>query len=87
MRFIFNTGKELPESPSFICALPSHGNVGQLAADVVIATLAQTGQIERIGYVESEYVIPMTGYDQFSPSWGKTLCMPIEGLRMIRLLL
>ena len=80
MRFVLKEGKKLPESPSFIWSFPSHGNVGQLAVDVIIATLAHRGGVERIGNIDSELVIPMTGWDEFSPAWGKSLCMPIEGI-------
>ena len=82
MRFVLNNGKAIPESPSILCSFPSHGNVGQLAIDVVIATLAKKDLLEKIGYIETFLVAPMTGYDQFAPSWGKSLCMPIEGLSL-----
>jgi hypothetical protein len=36
------------------------------------------GLLERIGFIESEYTLPFTGYDSFAPE-QEFLCMPIEG--------
>jgi hypothetical protein len=45
------------------------------------------GLLERIGCIESDHILPLSGYDSFSNVTGQTyLCMPIEGrmLNMVR---
>lgn len=63
-----------------IASVPSYGNIGQMTLDCIISTLANQNKIERIGHCYSSYLYPMTGYEEFSSSWNKVLCLPIEGI-------
>ena len=55
------------------------GNVGQLAVDLLISTLA----LPRIGFLEDDHVVPMAGNDTFSTNQGKLSCA-IEGIKAIQ---
>lgn len=55
------------------------GNLGQMAMDCLLSTLAQTSRVEQLGVLQSEWIQPITGYEEFSNTWGKTLVMPVEG--------
>mmetsp|Transcript_26719 Transcript_26719/g.25583 ORF Transcript_26719/g.25583 Transcript_26719/m.25583 type:complete len:333 (-) Transcript_26719:119-1117(-) len=68
---------QFPPLATFICSVPSFGNVGQLATDVILSTLHSKGLLERIGFIESEHTLPFTGYDSFAAD-QEFLCMPIE---------
>jgi hypothetical protein len=75
-----NTFK-FPPDATFICSVPSWGNVGQMACDVLLATLQSKGLLERIGTIESHHVLPMVGYDSWGDGAPQHLCVPIEGER------
>ncbi len=53
-------------------AAESIGNVGQLAADLLIATL----RLPLIGHLESQHLLPCLGLDAFGP--GGTLHLPLD---------
>ena len=55
---------KFPPNATFICSVPSWGNVGQMAVDVCLATLHEKKLLERIGSIESSYILPMDGYDR-----------------------
>jgi hypothetical protein len=59
-------------------SLPAHGNVGQLAMDCILASLARQGKLRKIGMLETDLVLPMVGYDSLGDSAAQ-LCFPIEG--------
>lgn len=73
-----NTFK-FPPNATFICSVPSWGTVGQMACDVLLATLHSKGLLERIGTIESHHVLPMAGYDSWGADAPQHLCVPIEG--------
>ena len=38
------------------------------------------GQVEQLGVLQSEWLQSVTGYEEFSKAWGRTLVMPMEGV-------
>ena len=50
------------------------GNVGQLAADLLIATL----QLPRVGYAEEPHVLPCVGCAPYAHAAAGTLATPLE---------
>lgn len=62
-----------------VCSLPSFGNIGQMALDCLLSTLASQNLLEHVGYATSKYLYPMCGYEQFILQEKKRLCLPIEG--------
>jgi proteasome assembly chaperone 2 len=50
---------------TLITSIPSVGNVGQLALDLLIRNIPNT---IRVGYIQSPYVLPMVGNDAFGES-------------------
>lgn len=72
----------LPENGQtiLICSLPSFGNIGQMALDCLLSSLASQNLLEHVGYATSKYLYPMCGYDQLIPQEKKRLCLPIEGI-------
>lgn len=62
MQFI----SETDQKPSFdqfelLVAVPSLGNVGQLAADILISNFAA----KRVGYLYTKYILPVVGNDPY----------------------
>ena len=69
-----------PPDSLWLLSLPSEGNVGQLAVDVILATLFSHGRcVERVGVIETDLVLPISGYDSLAPKAQRQLCMPVEG--------
>jgi hypothetical protein len=67
---------------SIILHTHSPGNLGQMAVDCLVSTLAQASsehQVESLGLLQSEWVSAITGYEEFSDAWGRSLVMPVEG--------
>eukprot|EP00850_Spirogloea_muscicola_P009130 SM000050S17055 [mRNA] locus=s50:632392:634358:+ [translate_table: standard] len=54
----------------------SHANVGQLAADLLVATLPG---LARVGFLEDPAVLPCAGNDPFSPCPTGALTVAMEG--------
>jgi proteasome assembly chaperone 2 len=50
------------------------GNVGQLAVDLLVATLA----LPRVGYAEEPHVLPCVGNAPYAHAAGGTLATPLE---------
>jgi hypothetical protein len=68
-----------------IWGAPCVGNVGQLAVDAILASLAQEGRLKRLGAIESDFLFPVTGRESYTPSSASRsdsdssfLCMPME---------
>lgn len=76
MKFHSLESREIPTQANFVIGFPSVANVGQLAIDSIISTLGPGA--ERIGYIESEYLLPISGYDRAYPEAPRTLCLPVE---------
>lgn len=53
----------------------SIGNVGQLAVDLLVSTM----RAERIGYLDSPFVLPCVGNDAYGPVPQGDLALPLEG--------
>ena len=56
--------EKLPSRATVILGVPSIGNCGQLATDVILSTLSNSGNIVRMGGIESDYLIPVSGREQ-----------------------
>ena len=54
---------------TLLCSIPSVGNVGQLAADFLIANIENT---HRIGYIQCPFILPVVGNDPFSTTTTTT---------------
>lgn len=54
----------------------SIGNVGQLAMDLLVASL----KAERIGYLDDPYVLPCVGNDAYGLIPNGELALPLEGM-------
>lgn len=80
MRFILRDSSTISPSSIFISSLPTFGSVGQIAIDGLIANLSISDKLYKLGIIECDNVIPMTGYEEFCRQWGRSLCMPIEGI-------
>ena len=61
----------------------SIGNVGQLAVDLLVAST----RAERIGYLDTPYVLPCVGNDAYGPVPNGELALPLEGLSYFSFLL
>jgi hypothetical protein len=75
-------GREMPLQANFLIGFPSVANVGQLAIDSILSTLGAGA--ERLGYIESEYLLPISGYDRAYPTAPVSLCLPVEVYKVIR---
>ena len=73
---LFDSSKKIPEQCNILIGFPSVGNVGQLAMDSILSTLGPHAQ--RIGCIESDHVLPMSGYDRMFPTAPIQLCLPVE---------
>lgn len=63
----------------FILGLASHGNVGQIAVDSLLALSSSFGLLTSIGSLESNSLLAISGYESFSENPSeKFLCMPLE---------
>mmetsp|Transcript_6330 Transcript_6330/g.10561 ORF Transcript_6330/g.10561 Transcript_6330/m.10561 type:complete len:420 (-) Transcript_6330:174-1433(-) len=81
MKIFYKEGESIPQNCDCIVALPSTGNVGQIAMDSIIATLSSSGtSLRRVGNIETDLVMPMVGFEVFAEGEPKIqeLCMPIE---------
>lgn len=79
MKCVLNNSNFISNNSILIASLPSYSNIGQMAIDCIISTLANENKIERIGHFYSSSLYPMTGYEEFSINWKKIICLPIEG--------
>ncbi len=61
-----------------LLAAPCVANIGAMAVDCLLATMANRGKLVRIGYADSDYLTPISGYDQFPGEKEPFLIMPIE---------
>ncbi|XP_028765840.1 proteasome assembly chaperone 2 [Neltuma alba] len=75
MEFVPEEGKHLHEDCSTLI-LPSLsiGNVGQLAADLLVSSLGS----ERVGYLDDPYVLPCVGNDAYGPVPQGDLALSLE---------
>lgn len=53
----------------------SIGNVGQLAVDLLVASM----KAERVGYLDTPFVLPCVGNDAYGPVPNGELALPLEG--------
>jgi len=75
---VFVAGFNVTNNARFVVGLPSIGNVGQLAVDCLLCTLNQAKILRYAGCLESQYILPMTGYEKLGSRDQPRLCMPIE---------
>lgn len=73
----------LPGDCDVMISFPSHANVGQLAMDSIIASYSlklpfTTMNIVKLGYIETDLLLPLCGYECFSAECGTVLCQPLE---------
>ena len=61
-----------PTECDLIIAVPSVGNAGQMAGDVLLSTLP----FKNVGAILADHLVPMCGYDDFSS--GIELCGPLD---------
>lgn len=73
MSLVFEEGRKLKENGIFIVGVPSRGNVGQLAMDILLATLWT--RIERIGCISSDNLLPMVGCMLLLPNFTVFSCL------------
>ena len=64
------------EGSSLVVACVSVGNVGQLAADVLLASLQAAGQLTLLSQLHHPAVIPLAGSDPLEV--GVCLCMSMS---------
>ncbi|XP_009761533.1 uncharacterized protein [Nicotiana sylvestris] len=75
MEFYAEEGKSLSsDNSTLILPALSVGNVGQLAVDLLVASL----RAERIGYLDDPNVVPCVGNDAYWPSPPGELALPVE---------
>ena len=63
---------------TIILAIPSIGNCGQLGLDLILTTLTESSSVVKLGAIESDCLIPMTGREQYTITSPPFLCMPLE---------
>lgn len=78
MRLFRSQVHSFVQAPIFVYCIPSWGNVGQLAGDLLLATLSKNKKLDLIGNIDTDYVLPMTGREQFQTNSKPFLCTPIE---------
>lgn len=61
----------------------SIGNVGQLAVDLLVASM----KAERVGYLDTPFVVPCVGNDAYGPVPNGELALPLEGSNSLASLL
>lgn len=61
----------------------SIGNVGQLAVDLLVASM----KAERVGYLDTPFVLPCVGNDAYGPVPNGELALPLEGSNSLASLL
>ncbi|PON53036.1 Proteasome assembly chaperone, partial [Trema orientale] len=75
MEFVAEEGKHLNDMCStLILPALSIGNVGQLAMDLLVSTM----KAERVGYLDSPFVLPCVGNDAYGPVPHGELALPLE---------
>ncbi|PQM33225.1 proteasome assembly chaperone 2 [Prunus yedoensis var. nudiflora] len=75
MEFVPEQGKHVNgDSSTLILPALSIGNVGQLAVDLLVAST----RAERIGYLDTPYVLPCVGNDAYGPVPNGELALPLE---------
>lgn len=75
MEVVFNRVGSPKEASSIFIAVPSNGNAGQMAADALCSSISG---FQKVGVILSEYLVPMTGYDDFGGERGVELCSPCD---------
>jgi len=78
MKYFSINGASIPFNSHILLGVPSFGKIGQLAIDCVIATLSRNSKIVRIGFCDSDFLLPMIGFDSFAIGLPNQLCHPIE---------
>lgn len=81
MKYFPFENENIPEQSVVLMGIPSKGNIGQLAIDCIISTLLSMKKLHKLGYLESEFLIPMTGYESMIEHTSNNmlnLCMPLE---------
>ncbi|KAH0768379.1 hypothetical protein KY290_004322 [Solanum tuberosum] len=75
MEFYAEDGKNLSlDNSTLVLPALSIGNVGQLAVDLLVASL----KAKRIGYLDDPNVVPCVGNDAYWPSPPGELALPLE---------
>ncbi|CAB4290316.1 unnamed protein product [Prunus armeniaca] len=75
MEFVPEKGKHVNgDSSTLLLPALSIGNVGQLAVDLLVAST----RAERIGYLDTPYVLPCVGNDAYGPVPNGELALPLE---------
>ena len=59
MKLSLHEGCCISENATVLLGLPSNGNIGQLAVDLVLTTIWD--DVKRIGYIDSDHLLPMAG--------------------------
>ncbi|XP_068323813.1 uncharacterized protein [Pyrus communis] len=75
MEFVAEHGKHAHGgSSTLILPALSIGNVGQLAVDLLVASM----KAERVGYLDTPFVLPCVGNDAYGPVPNGELALPFE---------
>lgn len=76
MELFLHEGISLPSEFTLFVSIPSPnaGNVGLMSIDCLLSSLS----MRRIGCIESKYLIPITGYEEYPAGGTTVLCMPLE---------
>ncbi|XP_062092511.1 uncharacterized protein LOC133798285 isoform X1 [Humulus lupulus] len=75
MEFVVEEDKHLDKDCStLILPALSIGNVGQLAMDLLVSTM----KAERVGYLDTPFVLPCVGNDAYGPVPQGQLALPLE---------
>ncbi|KAF4366888.1 hypothetical protein F8388_013953 [Cannabis sativa] len=75
MEFVVEEDKHLDKDCStLIMPALSIGNVGQLAMDLLVSTMKP----ERVGYLDTPFVLPCVGNDAYVPVPQGQLALPLE---------
>jgi proteasome assembly chaperone 2 len=56
----------------------SHGNVGQLAVDLLVNSGLAQGGVQRLGFLRSPHVLPIAGANAYSTDPPGQLCINLE---------
>ncbi|KAL5562542.1 hypothetical protein UlMin_032289 [Ulmus minor] len=75
MEFAVEEGKQIHEDcTTLLLPALSIGNVGQLAVDLLVSSM----RAERVGYLDTPFVLPCVGNDAYGPVPQGDLALPLE---------
>jgi hypothetical protein len=62
---VIDTEKHIFYDKTVFLSVPSEGNIGQLALDIILASYSDSGSLIREGSIESHDLLPCTGVGRY----------------------